>query len=441
MSLNMRLLLFATLLFCLKATLCTAGDSPLPTSWTSQDAVRFALNNSPDARSSQQRILGARADLQSATAALYPKIGVSVEYTRTDTPMYSFGNILNQGVFDQRIDFNDPGVSDNLQFKTTARYRLYSGGQTQAAIEAASALEKAADFDLDALHSTLGYEVVRAFYTIIQAEETVGANISTLKAIEASLVVAQARYEEGDLLKTDLLNLEVQQARARENLIQAEHGLELARLGFLNLLGLEERAVVLDTAGSVVQQTPQAPEESNRAELRAMDARIEAAQASLTQARAGFYPTVDTFLSYQLERGLELDGSSDSWLGGLRLDYTLFDGKRTSAAVQRAHTDVQRLHEQRRKIRLAFTLEKETAVLALALAEERIQVTDKMLTLARESVALSRARFREGVILSSDLIDAENRLNDAEVRHAVAKAAQKIAVADLRRCSGLPQFD
>jgi outer membrane protein TolC len=59
---------------------------------------------------------------------------------------------------------------------------------------------------------------------------------------------------------------------------------------------------------------------------------------------------------------------------------------------------------------------------------------------ARESARLNRLRFAEGALLSSDLMGVEDRLTDALVRRIVAETAQRIAVADLRRALGLPQF-
>jgi outer membrane protein TolC len=71
--------------------------------------------------------------------------------------------------------------------------------------------------------------------------------------------------------------------------------------------------------------------------------------------------------------------------------------------------------------------------------EERLLVTERMVASASESARLARARFKEGVVLASDLIDTENRLTDSLVSHALAKTAREIAVADLRRAVGLPQ--
>jgi outer membrane protein TolC len=90
---------------------------------------------------------------------------------------------------------------------------------------------------------------------------------------------------------------------------------------------------------------------------------------------------------------------------------------------------------------LAIDLEVKQAKLSYHQSVQRLQVTEKMVEQAVESARLSRTRFKEGVILSSDLIDVEMRLTDARVRRSVAKANIKIAKADLRRALGLPQFE
>ena len=91
-------------------------------------------------------------------------------------------------------------------------------------------------------------------------------------------------------------------------------------------------------------------------------------------------------------------------------------------------------------VSLALGLEVTQAQLALDLARQRQEVTQKSVEQAVESESLSRARFQAGVLLISELIDSENRLTDARVRHALASSAVQIAIADLRRAAGLPQY-
>ncbi len=421
---------------------CADETAKTPGQWTIKEAVRFALENSPDSRIVTQRIQSAQAAITAAQSAYFPRVVLSGGYSRTNNPMYSFGNILNQSQFSQNIDFNNPGTSDDLNLTGTIQYRLYNGGRDRAEINAARAQKKAALFEQDALHRRLAFEVVRSFYSIVQAEDNVEARTSSLQAITVSLAAAQARFEAGDLLRADLLNLEVQKSRAAENLIVARNGLKLAKQGFLNLLGLKQRTVQLDTNQIDRQDVPQELNFANRPELARLDAMITAAREKVRQAQGGNYPSADLFGSYQIDKGFEFDeGSGNSWMAGVKVNYMLFDGQQTSAHISQATARLRELKEQRRKLELAFNYETQQAQLALQLADERLQVTRKMVEQAVESARLSRERFKEGVLLSTDLIEVENRLTDARVHNLMAKAAQKIAIADLRRVAGLQQFD
>lgn len=436
-------LLIALLLVLSVQGITAAAEQPAPPEqWTVTGAVNFALGNNPDARIALHRISAAQAAMDQARAAFYPQLGVKAEYGQTNNPMYSFGNILNQGSFTNTIDFNNPGTTDNLRLGATLQYRLYNGGRDQAGLRSARARQQAEEWQRTAVLSGLAFEVVRSYYTIVQAGEIVAARKSAIAAIETSLSVARARYDAGDLLKASLLDIEVQQSVAHEKLIQARHGLNLAKRAFLNLLGLRQKEVHLDPAQYFPQEIPANPDGSQRPEIQSLNAGILAAQEQLEKAKGGYYPTADLFGSYQVDQGFVYEeDSGDSWMAGVRLNYTLYEGNNTSAAVARARADVIQAKEMKRKTALDISLEIEKAELALQQAEERIQVTGKMVELAEESARLSRERFREGVILSSNLLDTENRLTDARVHASVAKAARTIAIADLRRAAGLPQFN
>ncbi len=435
-------MVFGGFLLLFSLVVCEAGELPdLPELWTARNSVEFSLANSPDSRVALQRMEMARAAVDQARVGYYPHVDISAQYGQTNNPMYSFGNILNQGVFSPAIDFNDPGRSDDLNLRAGVEYRFYNGGRDQAAIEAAEAGLAGSHTDLAAVHSRLAFEVLRSFQSIVRAEEMLEARKTSLTAIGASLAVAKARYDAGDLLKTDLLNLEVQQSRASENLILAEHGLELSRKIFLNLLGLKDGAVQIDPETGENQTVPDEKTYTARAELQSLLHAEEAAEARLRAARGGNLPTIDGFASYQYDEGYVMDGSGDSWMAGVKVNYRLFEGYKTSADVAKSMAVLANIRAQRQKTELGMDLEVKQADLNYRQSVLRLQVTEKMVEQAKESARLSRTRFQEGVILSSDLIDVETRLTDALLRQSVAKANIRVARADLRRAMGLPQFD
>ena len=412
----------------------------LPGKWSLAQAVAYALKNNPEIHVALERISSAQAMENTALSANFPTVTLGSEYSQTNNPMYSFGNILNQGAFNNSIDFNNPGRTDRLALQAMLQYRLYDGGKTRAGIEQTKAEKHAAESQLNAVHQQLAYEVVKSYYTIRQAEEMVEVRKAAVAAIEANLAVGKARFDEGDLLQEDLLNLELQQARERENSIRSRHDFDLACKVFWNLLGLHSGSQGALPEIEEKQDIPTELTHSSRKELEVIRDQIAAAEAALSGARSMEKPVIDSYASYQYEYGTVLGESGDSWQAGVRLNYSLYNGRRTEAEISAAQAHLAEMQAMQSKVDLALDLEVQQAEINYQQTLERLQLTSKMVEVAEESAKLSRSRFQEGVILASDLIDTEMRLTDARARRASAKAENRIAVANLRRATGAGQF-
>ena len=432
--------LYVLLLLSSFATITHSETFQTPEIWSPEKSVQFAIAHSPDSRIALQRIEMAQAIITQAKVGYYPSVQISSQYSQTNNPMYSFGNILNQGTFSPAIDFNNPGRTDNLNLRADVSYRFYNGGKDQASVEAAKARYAQSQMERETIYAKLAFEVIRSFQSIVQAQEMLDARKAALAAIHASVYVAKARFNAGDLLKVDLLNLEVQESRASENLILTEHQLELSKKIFLNLLGLKKGIVKIDPALDHKQKLPQKRTYSQRPELQGLYHAEQAAQAHLHMVQGENRPTVDGFASYQYDKGYVVQGDGDSWLAGVKVNYNLFDGHQASANRTKARAELATIKALRKKTELGIDLEVKQADLNYYQAVQRLEVTRKMVEQAQESARLNRTRFKEGVILSSDLIDVETRLTDALVRQSIARANIKITTADLRRAMGLPQF-
>lgn len=432
--------LFPLLLAVLISVPMFAAGSELAESWTARRAITFARQNNPDSQLATQRIFEADALLKKSSATFYPQIELFGNYSQTNNPMYSFGNILNQGEFSQGIDFNNPGHTDNLEMAVGVEYRFYNGGQDLAHKNAAKAGVDLSAAASEAVNLRLEFEVFRGFQRIIEGRKVLHARQMAMEAILSSLSVAQARYDAGDLLRLDLLNLEVEKTVAMENLLQAQHNLELARKVFLTLLGLPGDDLKLEINDAERPILPPDLDPRQRPELRSLTAALEAAESQLAAARGTRLPTVDGFARYQYDQGTVLEGDGDSWVAGVKLNFKLFDGYQSAAEIALSEARLGALRSEQKKLVLALGLEVTQAQLALDLARQRHQVTQKTVEQAVESEILSQARFRAGELLISELIDSENRLTDARVRHALASSAVQVAIADLRRAAGLPQY-
>jgi outer membrane protein len=409
--------------------------------WTLDRAVETALKNSPDARLAQQRADGAQALVDQARSAWYPQVSLQGRYTSTNSPMMAFGSILNQRAFNFGLDFNHPGQIDNLNATGTVAYNLYGGGRPTAGLDAAKSGARAAGQDLRSAQNQLGAATVKAYLDLRKAREAVRAVEAGVKSYEAAVAVARARFDSGQMLKADLLNLEVQLAQTQETLSSTRHGAALAESAFLFVLGLDRAAGPVDLADDdpsvALLSTPDSSDFSARPELLGLQERVRAAESMLRAARGGRQPTVNAFASYQYDHGWKLDRGADSWLAGVSVDLNVFDGGQTSGKIRQSAAELAQAKEMLRKATLGIALEVEQARLAHADAQARLAVSERAVAQAEESAALSRARFEKGALLASDLIGVETRLIEARLRHLIAAADERVAVADLRRAVGL----
>jgi len=417
---------------------CAAAGAAEP--WTLERALEFALGGNPDARLAQQRIVAAQAGLEQANAAFWPRLQLQSSYTRTDNPMMAFGSILNQRDFSSSMDFNNVPDVDDYNVKSLLTVPLYTGGKSMAGHKAAKAGVEAARHDNEAVRNMLGYEVVRAFHTVLKTRRFIEAAEGSVKAFEKNLAIAKRRADAGAILKTEVLDFEVRLAQAREELVRARNANTLALRTLRNLLGVESGEFsVVDRAPAGV--APNTGDFSGRAELASSRHRERAAEEQVRAARSGYLPRVSAFGSADYDYGWRMSHGGGSYTAGLMLQWDLWDGHLTRGKVREARSNVESAREQQRKIRLAIELEVEQAQLELKTADERLAVTGQVVTQAAESASLTRSRFEQGLALATQLIDAETALTMARVRRAEAETDRQIAIAALRKALALPQLD
>lgn len=417
-------------------------SAPAGEPWTVDRAVATALRQSPDVQSARHRIEAGAAMLAQVNSAWQPQLTVAGGYTRTNGALNGLGFALNQRAFSPSLDLNRPGWTDNLNLTGTVSYNLYDGGRPTARREAARATVRAAEHDLHAVQFQLAANVARALLNLRKTREGVAALESALKAQEANVADARLRFDAGQVLKADLLSLEVQSARIREQLSSARHAAALAARMFTFLLGSPsaDETVELPPEDAIMAalSAPEGVDFSRRPELQGLRERVRATEALLAAARGGQRPAVNAFVSGQHDTGWHFERSSGGVQGGVAMELNVFDGGRHAGQVRSAAAELAQAKEDLRRAELAIGLDVERARLSHLDARERLQVMGGAVVQAEESAALSRARFSQGALLTSELLGSESRLVETRLSRTLAAADERLALIDLRRALGLP---
>ncbi len=412
--------------------------------WTLAKAVAQATRASPDALQASARVAAARAMQARADAARLPDLDFRASYLQTNNALQGFGAILNQGVFDDTIDFNAPGQIDAFTAGLHARYALYTGGRATAARRAARAVAEAAEFEREAALDQLALEVVRGYFAIRRFEEALTATEAARANYTEALRVGRLREESGDLLATERLNLEVQLAQTVQQQLAARHALKLGKRRLAFLLGLapgSSTELAQNDPTPALLELPDGDAPIRRPELLAAQRRLDAAERRERAARGARLPGIEAFANVQTDHGWRKDGEKQSWTAGVAAALPIFDGGGLRAGMRAAAAEVEVAREATRQVELALALEVEEARLDHELAREQLAVTGQEVKLAGESARLSQERFAAGALLSTELIGAETRLAEARMRQASARAGERVAVAAFRRAAGQPIFE
>lgn len=406
---------------------------------TLERAIRVALENNSDALLARARLMELESMEALAESGSYPTVSIRGNYQQTTNPMQGFGAILSEGTFDNTINFNDPGQIDQLTGAVEARYRIYSGGERKASIESARKMRTAGSHALESAEINLEAAVVETYFAIRQSDEILRSIESGIHHLEENLRISRLRESSGELIRSERLNLEVELASRRQDLLSQEHESEMRRIKMAYLLGLPagetiELAGEDASVGKLVY--PDSPGIESRPELLAAEAMAQAASGQVRAARSGRLPKMDAYASWQADKGWRREGSGTSWTAGLSMQVAIFDGWATRSKVGVAWAKERAAEERVRQTRLNLQMELEQALRFHELAKGQKAVAVKQVEQSREVARLSRKQFAAGTLLSTELIGVESRLVDAEVQLALATSKEWISLARLRRVSG-----
>ena len=414
-----------------------------PVRLTLDDAIARARATSARLASFSALARAASEEARGASASRKPDLSLSASYTRnSNVPEL----VLAIPGTPPRTLF--PNLPDTWRTHAAASFPLYTGGRVGSQITAATEMEHAALSDRAAAQNDLETETHIAYVNVLFARENARVLTEAVASYESHLKDARNRQELGLAASNETLAVTVEREQAELARLQAENGAAVALANLLRLVGLPPgTAVELDKAPEANSSTPSETEElvkraaAGRPELEALRARIRSLEATEKVARSVSRPQAG------LEAGWDYTNPNlryvpweakfrSSWSLGVGVTWKVLDGGRSSASAAQAQAQADALRAQlsdlEARIRLDVTtrrLELDTALAGRAVARRGIEA-------GRDGLRVARDRYKEGVLSSSELLDAETRLLRAELDASLTEARIQVAMANLARAVG-----
>lgn len=432
------------LLFVLLSILLPGGmsgaepPSETPPGLTLEEAVRMALMQNSDIRMAKSSVAAAREAARSASADLLAKFETGYSVSRlSDDPEVIFGGTQ---VF-------IAGSKPNYRWTVGFSQPLFTGFALTTARELAELGVDTAVFQKDATEEEIILRTKAAYFQRLLAARLKAVAEEAVHRLRAHLKDAQAMYDAGAIPKNDLLKSNVQLAEAAQDLVRAENRLEMTR-SQLNLLlkrGINAETRLMDVltwtpytrslADSLEQGLNQRPE------IHAMEVAVEQAAKEVRLERSRYYPNLAMVGEYY-RQGDTLDVNGNGFTNsknaaiGLEAKWTFFEWGKTGAEVNRALYEKERAVEGSQRLQDSVSLQIKQAWLDLQTAEKNIDTARTALEQARENFRITDLQYKEQMTTSTEVLDAETLLTQAETHYYGALYGYNLALASLERAMG-----
>ncbi len=398
-----------------------------------RSVIGLALANNRDLRVAVANIQAARAQYRVQRAALLPTVSASAgaTYTREPTSVIT-GGATAAGAsdhIDAHIYTASIGVS-NYELDLFGRVRSLS----HAALETYLATEEARR----AAQIGIVSETASAYLTLAADQAILKAARDTLKSSQASLDVAQKRFDYGITSELDVRQAQTVVAQARADVASNTTAVNQDKNALDLLVGasvpdallpapLEDQALVLaDLPAGLPSEVLLA-----RPDVLEAEHQLKSANAQIGAARAAFFPTISltgsgggesTSLSNLFK------AASAAWTFAPQISAPLFAGgaNRANLAYAKAQRSVF-VAQYEKAIQTAFR-DVADALARQATVGEQVAAQQAQAAAAADSLKLSQARYDRG---------ADTYLNVLTAQRTVYAAEQSLSSARLIRATNI----
>lgn len=419
-----------------------------PITLSLEDAVARGRAAAPRVAEAKARRDAADATVTSREALKLPILSASGGYQRTNH-VDEYG--IPQPDGSTKILFSD--IPNNFRTRADASMPLYTSGRTNALINAATLDRKAADADTRTAEADVSLEVARAYWTLVTARESARVVEQGLVRISAYVSDVKSRVDAGFLPPNDLLSAQSQRARQNVALIQAKNAAAVAEANLCRLVGVDLDTSIVTSSPLMASQPSVAPLTSmpmkalaeqargSRSERDALTIRADSARQTGAASAAALKPQIGVAAGFEESRPNarivpRVNEWRSSWEAGVSVTWQLFDGGKSKA--DRAAATAQAVALERRR-------DDFDAMLGVELRQRRLDVESGRAALdaSAEAVAAStearrvvEERFKAGVATSTDVLDAQTSLLEAELERTRLAATLRLNEARLLRAAG-----
>jgi outer membrane protein len=404
---------------------------------TLKDCLSLARQNNPVLSASREKINELVADYQAARSKFFPRLVLTSYYDRQ--PPNRFPPSSNPLPFDL---FKREGYTG-----VYGKQLIFDGLKTYYNTQAAKTGTQAQKQEVRRTADELAYSVTQAFYQLIEAKENLKVAQEALEQRREFGKLTEAFYRAGKVTNLDYVRAQSQVSEAEQAVVEAKNGVRLAKEILARTLGLKERVQVdikekLPKAFTAAGDLNSLWQEvlKNNPEIKKLDLDIAQSQTLIKAARGSYFPEVSLQAGTDV-RHRDLGGSKPEWIGGVFMEYPLFEGGLTGAQVAKATSIYQQLQEKKRDRLDSLKVDLTSAWKDQENARDGVATTKQTVATNEEAYASAQALYRVGKAIGLDVLQAEVDLTGSRFQLIKYAVAYEIGQARIKQITGTGPFE
>ncbi len=423
--------------------------------------VELALSQNPQGRVADAEVDASAARVGQARSGFLPQLSASTAFTHTEFNQKDFTDIIGGGLGGLggggiggggmgggggplSFIFSLLGSSavGDLGFEPADTFRvdqftltqaLYAGGQLRAALEASRYLQQSEEWRRESTLQQIEFDAKQAFFDALATQALVRVAEASIATFERQLYDAEQMFNVGRLSEFEVLRSRTELSVRQAGLVEARNGERLAMANLRRVLAIpQDTPIVLEPQMEWLPFTLNPNElvafaDEHSPALLALDEAILAAEQDVRRVKGQFKPRVGANVQFQ---NAHKGGFTqpDGWTFSLGAELDIYQGGRRKYEVLEARSRRESVEGQREDLRYVIELGVKQAVIQIRDSMARIQREMKTLGFSRRGLKLAELRFSEGLSTTSQTLDAELAVTNAET--ALVRALRDYAVAN-----------
>lgn len=411
-----------------------------PVKLSLRQAVLMALSGAdPRLELNEVAVRQAEARVREEASALRPSVDAYVAGQGLNRSLDAFGlgSLQLPGKFEFPATVSPFGT---LDARVTVSKELL-GLMARRRVAASRSETDAVKEESRAGRNTIAAQVAARYLAVLRVAGLEEASRAGVTLAEAWLDTTRHRQAAGQATALDVSRAAAQLSGGRQRLAEGQSDRVVAVLELLREMGLDMQAGVELTDTLEAMRSPEGDLSQmvqtalrNRAELTALEKRIESGRLSERAAEGESLPTLTFYADFGALGSAQI---RPTYTVGLSLRVPVFDGGRRESHRAEALAEVRQDELRAADLRRQIELDVRRSYEKLRLAAGQIEATQESVELANEELTHARRRFDAGLVLGIEIIEAQNRLSRARDERVAAQYRRGNAIVELAAAMGV----